>query len=673
MGTKTGRNEPCPCGSGRKFKHCCLPKEESRGTPLSPETIEAARLEPTWEVDVVPLPIALDDDPDCRPGGLWVLAGGLVVYSEILSRPPAETEELAREFERGIQAAAGVLGCYPEEIVLRHSEIRAELEPRLAGKAIVLTVSPHLHDLDEMAASLMGEWEDLPVRPFMASPESWAGWDLPEPVLVDLLAAAAHFHATGPWERLPDDDVIEALVPGERRWYVSVLGALEEPPGFIMFRDLHDLVLSRANPAPEEMSERVRDRSFILLFRPRDDLPRPMQREMASAGWPIANPAAYPRITSVNTPGGGLSRRDAEDLTLLLRAVAGLVRKRGDELLEDEWTPWKDPGTGVELELLDGEPSSDFGSPLQQILDDAARAELQQLFAGEEPPAFDDVASILDGVTDRHNRRPDDELGGLSPSQVNSLLLQKWNEPGGPLFFARDLPFEEISRTPILRNARTFLEALVREDGTRATSAGNLNRAFVRTMLKEGEWPERHIEILGDYRQVVNEGDVFPLHTLRILLDISGLIRKLKGRFVVTRRGREALPEERAGDLFARLFETQFLKMNLAYLDGAEVEGEVQRGIPYSLCRLRDTGRDWSTPEELVDSLFLPFVRESIPAHAGFSHAALVLRTRLLDVLVRFGLVETQELPGKSRWSQEYRYRVSPLFDRFLSFDIEAR
>lgn len=21
---KTRRNEPCPCGSGKKFKHCCL-------------------------------------------------------------------------------------------------------------------------------------------------------------------------------------------------------------------------------------------------------------------------------------------------------------------------------------------------------------------------------------------------------------------------------------------------------------------------------------------------------------------------------------------------------------------------------------------------------------------------------------------------------------------------
>lgn len=27
--TKTGRNDPCPCGSGEKYKRCCLPKYEA--------------------------------------------------------------------------------------------------------------------------------------------------------------------------------------------------------------------------------------------------------------------------------------------------------------------------------------------------------------------------------------------------------------------------------------------------------------------------------------------------------------------------------------------------------------------------------------------------------------------------------------------------------------------
>jgi tetratricopeptide (TPR) repeat protein len=26
---KTGRNQPCPCGSGKKYKHCCLAKDEA--------------------------------------------------------------------------------------------------------------------------------------------------------------------------------------------------------------------------------------------------------------------------------------------------------------------------------------------------------------------------------------------------------------------------------------------------------------------------------------------------------------------------------------------------------------------------------------------------------------------------------------------------------------------
>ncbi len=30
MGNEVGRNDPCPCGSGKKYKYCCLPKEEEK-------------------------------------------------------------------------------------------------------------------------------------------------------------------------------------------------------------------------------------------------------------------------------------------------------------------------------------------------------------------------------------------------------------------------------------------------------------------------------------------------------------------------------------------------------------------------------------------------------------------------------------------------------------------
>ncbi|MBO9323855.1 MAG: SEC-C domain-containing protein, partial [Roseiflexus sp.] len=55
-----GRNDPCPCGSGKKYKQCCLPREEAARAEqlrlrravdtLLPKIIDAARATP----EVVP-------------------------------------------------------------------------------------------------------------------------------------------------------------------------------------------------------------------------------------------------------------------------------------------------------------------------------------------------------------------------------------------------------------------------------------------------------------------------------------------------------------------------------------------------------------------------------------------------------------------------------------------
>ena len=41
---KPGRNEPCHCGSGKKYKQCCLPKDEAKAAKARAKaTAEAAR------------------------------------------------------------------------------------------------------------------------------------------------------------------------------------------------------------------------------------------------------------------------------------------------------------------------------------------------------------------------------------------------------------------------------------------------------------------------------------------------------------------------------------------------------------------------------------------------------------------------------------------------------
>lgn len=42
MTKKLGRNEPCPCGSGKKYKKCCLKNKK-------PATVERASKISTWD------------------------------------------------------------------------------------------------------------------------------------------------------------------------------------------------------------------------------------------------------------------------------------------------------------------------------------------------------------------------------------------------------------------------------------------------------------------------------------------------------------------------------------------------------------------------------------------------------------------------------------------------
>jgi len=53
---KVGRNDPCPCGSGQKYKRCCLPREEAAAAERA--AARAREVEPS----AAPFEIVSDDD-----------------------------------------------------------------------------------------------------------------------------------------------------------------------------------------------------------------------------------------------------------------------------------------------------------------------------------------------------------------------------------------------------------------------------------------------------------------------------------------------------------------------------------------------------------------------------------------------------------------------------------
>jgi hypothetical protein len=46
---RPGRNEPCHCGSGRKYKHCCLEKDDAKAAAARAKAAEEAATESSAE------------------------------------------------------------------------------------------------------------------------------------------------------------------------------------------------------------------------------------------------------------------------------------------------------------------------------------------------------------------------------------------------------------------------------------------------------------------------------------------------------------------------------------------------------------------------------------------------------------------------------------------------
>ena len=78
MAKKTGRNDPCPCGSGKKFKKCCEGKmigkkfmaHKVEGTSLAQKIAEAAGGVSSFFKNKTVMPLAKKKEDSFTPVGM---------------------------------------------------------------------------------------------------------------------------------------------------------------------------------------------------------------------------------------------------------------------------------------------------------------------------------------------------------------------------------------------------------------------------------------------------------------------------------------------------------------------------------------------------------------------------------------------------------------------------
>lgn len=100
---KIGRNEACPCGSGNKYKRCCLPLAEAARSVGREWFGEAGLLEDSLQRQLEELEAASNEVLDLLEEGDWVEAEE--VCREIRERWPSEIDHL--ELLAHVRAAQG--------------------------------------------------------------------------------------------------------------------------------------------------------------------------------------------------------------------------------------------------------------------------------------------------------------------------------------------------------------------------------------------------------------------------------------------------------------------------------------------------------------------------------------------------------------------------------------
>lgn len=139
------------------------------------------------------------------------------------------------------------------------------------------------------------------------------------------------------------------------------------------------------------------------------------------------------------------------------------------------------------------------------------------------PDAFDDA---LHALIQHHNATPTPEAGGLSPHQLNTLIYCGWWAKPFPITLNSNLPRPQIDGAVFFHNARTFLGKIANADGLEATAQGNLSRQTVAQLIEIMPMPADYMASLRTVSRVINERDVLPLHTIRIVCELAGLVRR---------------------------------------------------------------------------------------------------------------------------------------------------
>ena len=303
--------------------------------------------------------------------------------------------------------------------------------------------------------------------------------------------------------------------------------------------------------------------------------------------------------------------------------------------------------------------------PAQSLADQIAQAAADQPFH-----SLEEVNAYAAKLMNEQNRRTMTDFCGLSPEQMNQVLYNPFDCPA--IQFSTDFtpPFD----VRIMKLFRGLVEA-IGNDGLKPTAKGNLPLKVCKMLAAEiaedgdenDRWVRRNLTIRS-------EVEFEELNCTRLVSELAGLVRKTRGKFVLTGKCKKLLEKQDSGRLYFELFHTYTTKFNWAYRDGYPEADIVQRSFLFTLYLLISFG-DKERPQSFYQEKFITAFPMAFDCFPDTSYSNSEDETRRVyfyraieSFATFFGLAE---LTVESKELYKTKYLVSPtaLLGRFLSFN----
>lgn len=314
---------------------------------------------------------------------------------------------------------------------------------------------------------------------------------------------------------------------------------------------------------------------------------------------------------------------------------------------------------------LDKQAGMAGSASMQGIMDDI-RAGVES----REFSSLEEVKAAMNQLTQKQNNSPLASFHGLSPSQMHRVLHFPFDSP-------ELVRFAESLEPPVEAPALTLFALLVEaigEKGLKPTVKGNLPQRFCREAALSF-WGQEKYEHRTRFGAIRSEMDFFDLHCLRLVAELAGLVRKYKGKFILTAKCRKKITSQGMEAVYPDLFTAYVQKFNWSYLDGFQDIPFIQQAFLFTLFLLGKYG-DELRPQSFYEDIFLaafPVLLNEIEQVPYQSCEKTLCRAYFYRTLSHFaaffGLAEVQAISEKDYLTQ-YELKKTPLLDRFISFAV---